>query len=97
MYDRTYNASYLRRCTMQTLAQIAVWVLFISGLLLIIGPTIMGLTKKALVGAINSVEDGKLWFYRYGLGFIIGCHSNYRSGICNERTINLSTMPTSRN
>lgn len=57
---------------MHTLAQIAVWVLFISGLIMIIGPLIMGLVTRNLAGTINSVEDGKLWFYRHGLGFIIG-------------------------
>jgi hypothetical protein len=32
----------------------------------------MGIVTKALIGTVNSVEDGKLWFYRHGLGFIIG-------------------------
>ena len=57
---------------MHTLAQISVWVLFISGLFMILGPLIMGLATKNLAGTIHSVEDGKLWFYRHGLGFLIG-------------------------
>ncbi len=57
---------------MQTLAQIAIWALFISGLIMVIGPIIIGLIKKALVGTVDSVEDGKLWFYRHGLGSILG-------------------------
>jgi hypothetical protein len=57
---------------MEVLAQIAVWVLLISGILSIIGPIIMGLATRNLVGTIHSVEDGKLWFYRHGLGFLIG-------------------------
>ena len=39
---------------------------------MIIGPLIMGFLTKALVGTVNSVEDGKLWFYRHVLGFLIG-------------------------
>ena len=57
---------------METLAQIAVWVLLIVGLAMIILPIIAGLVTKNLAFTVNGVEDGKLWFYRHGLGIIIG-------------------------
>jgi hypothetical protein len=56
----------------ETLTKIAVWVLFINGVINILGPAIMGLATKNLAGTIHSVEDGKIWFYRHGLGFLIG-------------------------
>ncbi len=56
----------------ETLATITVWVLFISGILMIAGPIIMGLLTKQLAGTIQSVEDGKIWFYRHGLGILMG-------------------------
>ncbi len=57
---------------MDTLAQIAVWVLLIVGLIMVIAPIIAGLATKNLALTVHSVEDGKLWFYRHGLGIIIG-------------------------
>ena len=57
---------------MDTLAQIGVWVLFIIGLIMVIVPIIFGLATKNLALTVHSVEDGKLWFYRHGLGIIIG-------------------------
>jgi hypothetical protein len=57
---------------LEILITISVWVLFISGVFMILGPLVMGIVTKALIGTVNSVEDGKLWFYRHGLGFIIG-------------------------
>ncbi len=57
---------------MGIVAQIAVWVLFIVGLLMIIVPIIAGLVTKNLAFTVKSVEDGKLWFYRHGLGITIG-------------------------
>ena len=57
---------------MNTLAQIAVWVLFIIGLIMIIASIISGLVTKNLALTVHSVEDGKLWFYRHGLGIIMG-------------------------
>ncbi len=57
---------------MHTLAQIAVWVLFITGLIMIIVPIIAGLATRNLAFTVHSVEDGKLWFYRHGLGIILG-------------------------
>ncbi len=57
---------------MVSLTQIAVWVLLIVGLAMIILPIIAGLVTKNLAFKVNSVEDGKLWFYRHGLGIIIG-------------------------
>ncbi len=57
---------------MHTLAQIAVWVLFITGLIMILVPIIFGLATKNLALTVHSVEDGKLWFYRHGLGIIMG-------------------------
>lgn len=56
----------------EVLAQIAVWVLFISGLIMILGPTLMGIATKALVGTVNSVDDGKILFYKHGIGYLIG-------------------------
>ncbi len=57
---------------MEVLAQIAVWVLLIVGLAMIILPIIAGIVTKNLAFTVKSVEDGKLWFYRHGLGIIIG-------------------------
>ncbi len=57
---------------MYIVAQIAVWVLFIVGLVMIIVPTVFGLLTKNLAFTVHSVEDGKLWFYRHGLGIIMG-------------------------
>ncbi len=57
---------------MEVLAQIAVWVLLIVGLIMIIASIISGLATKDLALRVRSVEDGKLWFYRHGLGIIIG-------------------------
>ncbi len=57
---------------MEVIAEIAVWVLFITGLMMIILPIIAGLATKNLAFTVHSVEDGKLWFYRHGLGIIIG-------------------------
>lgn len=58
--------------TFGTLADIALWVLFILGVVSILAPVIIGLATKNLAGTIQSVEDGKVWFYRHGLGFLIG-------------------------
>ncbi len=57
---------------MDIVAQIAVWVLLIVGLIMVIAPIIVGLATKNLALTVHSVEDGKLWFYRHGLGIIIG-------------------------
>ncbi len=57
---------------MHIVAQIAGWVLFIIGLIMIIVSVISGLVTKDLALRVRSVEDGKLWFYRHGLGIIIG-------------------------
>ena len=57
---------------MDTLAEIAVWVLLIVGLIMIVAPIIAGLVTRNLAFTVNSVEDGKLWFYRHGLGIITG-------------------------
>ena len=57
---------------MHTLAEIAVWVLFITGLIMVIAPILAGVATKNLALTVHSVEDGKLWFYRHGLGIIIG-------------------------
>ncbi len=57
---------------MHTIAEVAVWVLFITGLMMVILPIIFGLATKNLAFTVHSVEDGKLWFYRHGLGIILG-------------------------
>ena len=57
---------------MHILAQISVWVLSITGLMMIIAPITVGLATKNLAMTVHSVEDGKLWFYRHGLGIILG-------------------------
>ncbi len=57
---------------MHTIAEVAVWVLFITGLMMVILPIIAGLATKNLAFTVHSVEDGKLWFYRHGLGIILG-------------------------
>jgi hypothetical protein len=58
--------------TFGTLADIALWILFILGVVNILGPAIMGIATRNLAGTVNSVEDGKVWYYRHGLGFLIG-------------------------
>ena len=45
------------------MTELAVLALFIIGLISIIGPIIVGLAKKALIVTVNTVEDGKLWFF----------------------------------
>jgi len=63
---------FLMSGTFGTLADIALWLLFILGVVSIVGPVIIGIVTRNLVGTINSVDDGKVWFYRHGLGFLIG-------------------------
>lgn len=55
----------------KALTSITAWVLFITGLILLAGPIIVGLATGELVGTINSVDDGMLWFWRHGLGFLL--------------------------
>lgn len=55
-----------------TLVDISLWILFILGILLIIVPVLIGLATRSLGGSIQSIEDGKLWFYRNGLTLLIG-------------------------
>ena len=55
-----------------TLADISLWVHFILGVVNVLGPAIMGIITRNLAGTVHSVEDGKVWFYRHGLGFLIG-------------------------
>jgi hypothetical protein len=58
--------------TFGTLRDISLWILFILGVVSILGPVIIGLATRNLAGTINSVEDGVVWFYRHGLGFLLG-------------------------
>ena len=53
------------------LTSITAWVLFISGLLFFLIPIILG-AIGGLVGSINIVEDGILWFWRHGFSFLLG-------------------------
>ena len=55
-----------------TLTDFALWPLFLLGIVNIVAPTIMGIVTQSLAGSIHSVEDGKLWFYRHGLAYLIG-------------------------
>ncbi len=57
---------------MDIVLQIGVWVLLITGIIMIVLPIIFGIATKNLALTVHSVEDGKLWFYRHGLGIIMG-------------------------
>jgi len=35
-------------------------------------PTVMGIATGGLAGTVNTVEAGQLWFYRHGLGWLLG-------------------------
>jgi len=39
---------------------------------LVIAPTVIGIATGGLAGTINHVEAGQLWFYRHGLGWLLG-------------------------
>jgi hypothetical protein len=58
--------------TLRGLVTIAAWVLFINGLVYVFLPVIVGLATGNLVGAINSVDAGVLWFWRHGYSFLLG-------------------------
>ena len=54
------------------LVSIAAWVLFANGLIWLLVPVILGLATGNLVGAINNVDAGVLWFWRHGFSFLLG-------------------------
>lgn len=56
----------------KTLTTIVAWVCFIFGLISVIAPTMIGITTGGLSGTINNVEAGQLWFWRHGLGWLLG-------------------------
>ena len=58
--------------TYKTLTAITAWICFISGVLFVILPIVLGLASNGLAGTINDVEAGQLWFYRHGLSFLLG-------------------------
>jgi hypothetical protein len=57
--------------TYKTLTAITAWICFICGVLFVIAPIAVGIATGALVGTINDVEAGQLWFYRHGLSFLL--------------------------
>ena len=56
----------------KTLTAIVAWVCFIFGLVLVLTPTVIGIATGGLAGTVNTVEAGQLWFYRHGLGWLLG-------------------------
>jgi hypothetical protein len=60
---------------MNVLVSLIAWVPLVNGLIMVLGPIVFGIATKALIGTINSVEAGKLWFYWHGLGLLIGIAS----------------------
>ena len=58
--------------TYKSLTAITAWICFISGVVSVIAPIVVGILTGALVGTINDVAAGQLWFYRHGLSFLIG-------------------------
>ena len=56
----------------KTLTSILAWFCFIFGLMAVLAPTIIGITTGGLSGTINTVADGQVWFYRHGLGWLLG-------------------------
>ena len=56
----------------KTLTSIVAWTCFIFGLISVIAPTVIGIATGGLAGTIITVEDGQLWFYRHGLGWLLG-------------------------
>ena len=77
----------------RTLAAISVWVLFFTFILSILLPVIVGLVTGALIGGINSVEDGELWFHRHGLSFLIGIAAFFGYYYATKLLKELSTSP----
>lgn len=58
--------------TLKGLVTVSAWVLFLGGLTNLLVPSILGLATGNLVGAINSADDGVLWFWRHGFSFLLG-------------------------
>ncbi|MCL4527917.1 MAG: hypothetical protein M1282_00700 [Chloroflexi bacterium] len=58
--------------TFKTLTSIVAWICFLMGLISVIAPTVMGIATGAMSGTVNSVADGQIWFYRHGLGWLLG-------------------------
>ena len=58
--------------TFKTLTSIVAWTCFIGGLALVIVPIVIGIATGGLMGTINTVEAGKLWFYQHGLSWLLG-------------------------
>ncbi len=58
--------------TFKNLTSIVAWICFIMGLISVIAPTVMGIASGAMAGTVNTVADGQLWFYRHGLGWLLG-------------------------
>ena len=58
--------------TFKNLTSIVAWLCFIMGLMAVIAPTALGIAGGVLGGTVNSVETGQIWFYRHGLGWLLG-------------------------
>ena len=58
--------------TYKTLTAIVAWTCLVFGLISVIGPTVVGIVTGQLVGTINDLDSGLLWFYRHGVSWIIG-------------------------
>ena len=56
----------------KTLTAIVAWTCFVFGLISVIGPTLVGIVTGQLVGSINDLDSGLLWFYRHGVSYLIG-------------------------
>ena len=56
----------------KTLTSIVAWVCFLSGLSLVLAPTVIGIATGGLAGTITTVDAGQLWFYQHGLGWLLG-------------------------
>ncbi|MBI3165895.1 MAG: hypothetical protein HYZ24_14525 [Chloroflexi bacterium] len=58
--------------TFKNLTSIVAWTCFIGGMVSVIAPTVIGIATGGIAGTINTVEDGQLWFYQHGLGWLLG-------------------------
>jgi hypothetical protein len=56
----------------KNLTSIIAWVCFLMGLISVVAPTVIGIISGGLAGTINTVEDGQVWFFRHGLGWLLG-------------------------
>jgi hypothetical protein len=72
LYASPIGEQQMSASTFKTVTSIVAWLCFIFGLLSIVAPTVIGITSGGLAGTINTVEDGQVWFFRHGLGWLLG-------------------------